>query len=90
MRSAAAMRLRVNWMTAERSGSGGNGTGRRRTILQGGRLGAAAVEQIERGAGAEAAGADAEPGVAERVHGAAAEGLAEEDGEAAAGVDVLG
>ena len=30
-RSAAASRLRVSWMTAERSGSGGNGTGLERT-----------------------------------------------------------
>ena len=30
-RSAAASRLRVSWITAVRSGSGGNGTGRRRT-----------------------------------------------------------
>ena len=60
LRSAAARRLRVSWITALRSGSGGNGTGRRRTSSSAARLGRAAVEQVERDPRAEAAGADAE------------------------------
>ena len=77
----------MSWITPVRSGSGGNGSGRRRTIASAVASRRASVEQVERDPAAEAAGADAEAGVAERVGDAAAERRAEEHREAAAGVD---
>ena len=46
-----------------------------------------AREDVQRGLGAEAGGGDAEPGVADGVGGLALVRRAEEDGEAATGVD---
>ena len=61
----AAVDQRVSWMTpGERSGSGGNGTGFRRTMASAVSSGRQAVQQVEHHRGAEAGGADAEPGVA--------------------------
>ena len=68
-----ASRLRVSSIAAQRSGSGGNGSGFDRIARERGRLGGAPVEQVECDAGAEAAGADAEPGVPDRVGDAASE-----------------
>ena len=86
-RSAAASRLRVSSITPQRSGSGGNGSGFVLHVAQPRRLGAAAGQQVERHARAEAAGADAEPGVPGGIGDAAAVRGAEERGEAAARVD---
>ena len=61
------------WTTAQRSGSGGNGTRLGADVAQARGLGVAAVEQVERGAAAEAGGADAEAGVAGGVGEAAAD-----------------
>ena len=53
-------------MPSEANGSGGNGSGLLAHHLQLGALGLRAVEQVEHHLGAEAGGADAEPGVARR------------------------
>ena len=71
----------------QRSGSGGNGIGFERIARRRVASVVAAVDQVERQLGAEAAGADAEPGVADGVANATAERRALEGEEAAAGVD---
>ena len=74
-------------IAAQRSGSGGNGNGCERIARSRVASVSAALEQVERYLGAEAAGADAETGVAERVGDPSPERGPVEGEEARAGVD---
>ena len=74
-------------MPAHLAGSGGNGSGRRRTISSRVRSVSSAVEQVQPDAGAEPARADAEAGEPDDVDRAAAERAAPQRREAAARVD---
>ena len=67
LRSACLIAARVAVTPIQAIGSGGNGTGLLWTIAVSVRSVSAPVEQVEHHVGAEAGGADAEPGVAGRV-----------------------
>ncbi len=67
LRSARASEARVSWITADRTGSGGNGTGLLRTMPSSVRSVGSPAEQVEHDVPAEPGGADAQPGVAGRV-----------------------
>ena len=85
--SARASARCVSRIPAQRAGSGGNGSGRRRTISSRVRSVSAPSSRSSADARAEAARADAEAGEADDVDRAAAERPAPQRREAAAGVD---
>ena len=82
-----AGRLRVSWITALRSGSGGNGSGLRRTISRRSIPERSPSRASSAARGAESARPHPEPGIARRVGDASPVSRADEHAEAAARVD---
>ena len=88
--SARSSDQRVALMPTAAAGSGGNGSGRLRTISSSVRSVALAGEQVEHDVAGEPRGGDAEPGESGRVGDAALAGGAEERAELRRGVDRAG